>query len=142
MENKRLLERIRELSRNPHWRGDVDPVELQNSILNHLKHILNTRQGSAIIAQDFGVPDFTLLNDTANSSKIVAIEKGIVDVVNRYERRLTNVRVTFTGDAKNPTDMPFQLEAELVGTRDTTLVAFETVLSSNGHVAIVNKSFS
>lgn len=136
MSATRLLERIREMERNPDWRGDVDPVSLQESILNHLKVMLNTRQGSAIIAGNFGVPDFSELTSSFSPSEIPRIERSLCEVISRYERRLTNIAVHFRMDAKDPSNMSFVLEGELVGTRDPHAVRFETVLSSSGQITV------
>ena len=59
MREHRLLNRIRLINRNPSRRVTEDPKEMIRSIQDHLQRILNTRQGSAPIAEDFGVPDFT-----------------------------------------------------------------------------------
>lgn len=136
MGTTRLLERIREMERNPDWRGDVDPVALQESVMNHLKSMLNTRQGSAIIAQDFGVPDFSSLTSSFNPSEISHIEKSLCEVISRYERRLTNIAIHFKPDTENPMNMAFTLEGELVGTREAYPVRFETVLTSTGQITV------
>lgn len=136
MEGKRLMERIRDMEKNPTRRGDSEVAPLQESILRHLQSILNTRQGSAIIGQEFGVPDFSALIASSNPSDIVLIERGIEEVIRRYERRLKNVGVHFHPDPKQPTSLAFRMEGELVGGREDAPLRFVTVLSSTGQITI------
>lgn len=136
MSTTRLLERIREMERNPDWRGDVDPEQLIESILNHLKEILNTRQGAAENSEDFDIPDFSMVTLALGQSKTPDIERCLGEVIARYERRLRNSSVYRRVDDKDPMGMFFVVEGELVSSREPYPVQFEILLSSTGHVVV------
>ncbi len=136
MHDKRLLERIREMEQGPQTLDVSDPVKLQESILNHLTKVLNTRQESAIIGSDFGIPDFSALTTTFNSASIATIEKSILEVVSRYERRIKNVHVSFVPDSKDPLKMQFSLEGEIPAGLKNIPVIFQTVLTSTGRISV------
>ena len=137
MEGTRLMERIRAMARDPDDRSNQDVETLQSSVLNHLARLLNTRQGSSIISRDYGVPDFSSLCTTPNTSNIHRIEEILSDVVRRYEPRLKNPVVRFAKDDKDSLKMNFKLSAELANVPDgENTVYFQTVLTPNGRISI------
>ena len=81
MREKRLLERLRAIEQDPDWRGESDPKAAVASVLGHLGKILNTRQGSAPIAPDFGVPDFTAIASSFGLDSVPEIEEAISNVI-------------------------------------------------------------
>lgn len=140
MKKTRLLERIRQLSKdkNSHRQGSIDPEVIKESILIHLSHILNTRQGSAIIGNDFGIPDFSSFTASFDSKDIERMEKDLHTVITRYEKRLKNIKITFTPHHDRPLSILFNMSGELVGSREKTNISFQTLLSSQGRVTIEN----
>ena len=135
MEGKRLLERIREMARPRDDQKPPDADNLQQSILKHLNKMLNTRQGSTVIAPDYGVPDFSHLTTQPNAANLAIIEKTLHDVVTRYEPRLQNVAVQFAQDPDDPLKMSFQLTGEVADMEDTQ-ITFQTVLTHQGRISI------
>lgn len=135
MGSRRLLERIREMARPQAERRPPDPESLQQSILRHLTRILNTRQGSTVIASDYGVPDFSALTTNPNAANLARIEEILCDVVTRYEPRLNNVGVRFVQDPDAPFRMGFSLTADIAGL-DGAQIAFQTVLTPSGRINI------
>ncbi len=59
MAEERLLERIRTWKNEPNRRSRGEPRRQIDSIVAHLRRILNTRQGNVPIADAYGVPDLT-----------------------------------------------------------------------------------
>ena len=136
MHEERLLERIRNIERNPGQRGAVDSVSTVQSVMNHLRRILNTRQGSALIAQDFGVPDFTNLGSTFGQDTIPDIQKAITDVILRYEPRMRRVAVTYVPMAGDELGVLFKLEGSIDTETKSIPVVFETVIDPDGKVRV------
>lgn len=132
------MERIRQMDRNSHRQGNFESEVLQESILKHLTQILNTRQGSAIIGQEFGIPDFSAFTASFNNKDIVRMEKGLHTVITRYEKRLKNIQITFTPNPDQPLNIFFHMIGELVGSREKANVSFKTILSPQGRVTIEN----
>jgi type VI secretion system protein len=89
--------------------GDVDisyfdrlseDEKLRRSIVENLKLILHTRQGSVLHLPDFGLPDIRQIY--FEEGTIDSIPKQIAETITKYEPRLTNVQVTTTDfDEKN-----------------------------------------
>ncbi len=136
MKEKRLMERLRAIEENPGWRGETDPKVAVLSVLDHLGKILNTRQGSAPIAEDYGMPDFTSIAVSYGSDSVPEIESAIAGVIGKYEPRLTSVSVGFEAKPESPFTITFKLSA-LVSVEGRQMpVVFETVLNPDGHITV------
>ncbi len=134
MREERLLERIRSFERDPARRGRADHGRLVESVLAHLRQILNTRQGSAPIAPDFGVPDFLDFLQTYPDS-VREIERSIRTAIQTYEPRLDGVRVAFIPQEDDVLALRFQITARTAG-GDGGTVRFETVVDTDGKIAV------
>jgi type VI secretion system protein len=134
MRELRLMERVAALERDPLRRERPDQSRLLNSILAHLRCMLNTRQGAVPIAPDYGVPDFLDFLQRYPDS-VREIESSIRQAVELYEPRLAGVRVTFVPQEDEVLALRFQIEARV---REGTgaKVAFETVVETEGRISI------
>ncbi|MGE4263169.1 MAG: type VI secretion system baseplate subunit TssE [Desulfovibrio sp.] len=137
MREKRLLERLRAVELDPDLRGVSDPAVAIQSVLGHVVKILNTRQGSAPIAQDFGVPDFTSIASSFGVESVAQIEEAITRVIQKYEPRLTGVQLSFEPQADKPFSLAFKLVAQLAGEGRQTPVVFETILNPDGRIMVL-----
>jgi len=135
MEEARLLERIRLREKNPLRRETQDASQVIDSLLNHLTRILNTRRGNVLIAEDYGIPDYTeLLQNFPESLRDV--ERAIRQTITQYEPRLKAVRVSFMPQENNVLSLTFQISAKLVSTTSNTSVLFETQFDSGGKISV------
>lgn len=134
MREERLLERIRSFERDPARRGRPDHGRLVDSVLAHLRQILNTRQGSAPIAPDYGVPDFLDFLQTYPDS-VREIERSIRAAIQTYEPRLDGVRVAFIPQEDDVLALRFQITARIAG-ENGGMVRFETVVDTDGKIAV------
>ena len=135
MEDERLLERLRAVEKNPNRREGRDNSRLIESIFSHLERILNTRQGSVPIAEDFGVPDFTNLPGSSLSESTRDIERSIRNVIQKYEHRLAGVRINFIPRSEDALSLRFRISGRLAVEEDIPIV-FNTVIGSDGKVNI------
>jgi len=135
MREERLLERINVWSKEPERRGGNYTWRMVESVLNHLKRILNTRKGNVLIAEDYGVPDFTELL-RAYPDSIRDLEKNIKHMIQKYEPRLKAVRLSFVPQDDDILSLHFRVEAKLNVDDENIPVNIETVLASDGKVDI------
>lgn len=105
------------------------------SVIGYLQRLLNTRQGSSPIEDDFGIPDFTNVPGETISDTARDMERTIRQVIQKFEPRLANVRVTFVPQKDELMSLRFKIEASL-GREKGVPVAFETVVSSEGRVKV------
>lgn len=86
-------------------------VDVPSSVIAHLRALLNTRRGESVTAPDFGVPDLTdVVLSMPEGGR--AIERSLRDVIERYEPRLTHVRVRQV-QSPQPLQLRFQVRARL-----------------------------
>jgi type VI secretion system protein len=134
MREDRLLDRIRAWERDPARRGVEDPQRLNDSILSHLQRILNTRQGSVPIADDYGIPDFNEYLQVGGEA-VRELEKVLRATIQKYEPRLKGARVIFVPQEEERLNLRFQVSARLAG--DTkSQVQFETTIDSDGKIRL------
>jgi len=133
---QRLLERIRLTEQDPDRREVADPAQVVNSILAHLRMILNTRQGNAQIAPDFGVPDFTAIVGASGLDSVRDIEASMTEVILKFEPRLQSVKIAFVPEEDKPLALHFKLQAKLTLEGRDMPIVFETVLDPDGRIMV------
>ncbi|MFP4033938.1 MAG: type VI secretion system baseplate subunit TssE [Desulfovermiculus sp.] len=134
---ERLLERMRRVEEAADRTLDSSSGMLKNSITRHLRLILNTRQGSAQIAPDFGLPDFTnMISDTGPQS-METIQAEVRRVVLKYEPRLADIQVIHHQEKRGTTaGLTFRLSGNIRYKDRQIPVVFETVLEPDGKISI------
>lgn len=137
MREKRLLERLRAIEQDPDWRGGSDLQLAVRSVLDHLVKVLNTRQGSAPIAADYGVPDFTSLASAYSSDALPEMEAAIAQVISKYEPRLVGAKINFDPKPEYPFMLAFKLSARVRVEDREQPVVFETVLNPDGQITVL-----
>ncbi len=137
MRERRLLERLRLLEQDPALarRSTSDERLAINGVIAHLEKLLNTRQGNALIAPDYGIPDFGELLHTYPES-IKEMERALKQAIQKYEPRLKGVRVKFVPNEDNPLDLSFEIKAKLALDRETAPVFIESIVDSDGKISL------
>lgn len=146
MREERLLERIRNWEKGSERRVEEDPKLIIDSILKHLRQLLNTKQGNVPIGGDYGTPDFNDLFITFPRTKMdpkKEIEKAIRLTIQKYEPRLEGVRVELIekeeGEVHPYTD-PLTLRFQITGRlsdESRTQVFLETTVNYDGKVKVM-----
>jgi type VI secretion system protein len=106
------------------------------SILDHLGKMLNTRRGNAPVALDYGIPDMA---DMIHSfpEAIRAMEQAIRTTIEKYEPRLTNIRVRHSGSGEEEVfSLHFDITATISPSASRKAVSFRTQVDSSGEVVI------
>lgn len=133
---RRLLERI--ANREAGGEHDRPPPAdvLAHSIIDHLRRILNTRQGHVPIDPAFGVPDFTNLAGGFAQGSAREIEAQIERVITCYEPRLKAPRVSLAERGPDAATLRFSLDARLVIDAHDVPARFLTTVTGNGKIDI------
>jgi type VI secretion system protein len=135
MQEERLLRRIIAWEKDPHRRTREDPKRIIDSVREHLQRILNTRQGSAMIGEDYGLPDFAeLLRDYPDSLR--DFERSIRMTIQKYEPRLKMVRVKLLPNEEDLLTLRFQVSARLAAQEQRVPVLLESTVDQDGKVNI------
>lgn len=128
-----LLERMSD----PRLVFRTDIGELRDSVISHLKKLLNTRQGSSQIHPDYGMPDLSEFIYSFPDS-ISKMQNSIAYIIELFEPRLTSVRVTYKESPEDALNIKFEITAQLVvpGQNQRSSCWFETTIGSSGHIDI------
>lgn len=131
---KTLLERLD--SPGPAGRQvgqDVDAM--LESVAEHLTRMCNVRQGSVTVAPDYGMPNLNdLLSQFPDALNI--IRKALQNSVEKYEPRLTRVKVLQIANEDDPFDLRFKISARLVLDEEDRTVSFEALVGPSGRVKV------
>jgi len=135
MREERLLKRIGLFKKQEPRKIKEDSKKVIESIIEHLQKILNTKQGSVPIAEDYGVPDFTNLVRSFPES-MREMERAIRQTISKYEPRLQGIRIHFIESEEDILTLKFEIIAKLVTTSERVPVFFETIIDADGRVRI------
>jgi type VI secretion system protein len=126
---RRLFERMVDPDPTASRRRDLDIRALTESVLLHLRKLMNSRHGCTLIQADYGIPD---LNEFiyAFPEAVGPMRNAIQQTIERYEPRLKSVRVRFVENPDKPLDIHFDVSARLAIDDETTPVSFSTRLGS------------
>jgi type VI secretion system protein len=114
--------------------GDARRIDPLESIVEHLRALLNTKTGACVTVPEFGVVDFTdIVHDIPTS--INKLQDSIRQTILEFEPRLRNVTVRFV-PGTDPLKLNFEVSARLADDKRRVL-RFETSLEAGGRFAIV-----
>ncbi len=116
---------------------EVDPDKVRLSIQHHLQNLFNVRQGSVPSVPDYGLPDFNDLDlSSGYGTAVTEVRKAIRESLERYEPRLSQVKVRYLRDEDNPLDLRFEITAKLALSNSPVRVRFETQLGNEALVKV------
>jgi type VI secretion system protein len=137
MHEELLIERIRNLELKGSTGSERNQPDVLRSIINHLQRLLNTRQGSVPIADDYGMPEFVNFQGGNFSETAQNIANEIGRIIPKYEPRLEGVRVTYVPDASDFLSLQFKIQADIVHVRGKTFsVELKTTINSDGKINV------
>lgn len=136
MKERRLLERIAAWEDGEARTSKTQVDILIMSVTNHLRRLLNARQGSVQLDPKFGVPDFTNIAGGLTAGSVADIEEEIRRMVSKYEPRIKSPRVTISRESTDLLSISFSLQGTLeVDDREIPL-QLATRVGANGKVNI------
>lgn len=138
MREQRLLERIASLEAgNTQSMVSQSPEQLvMESIRAHLQRLFNTRQGSVPIDLELGVPDFTNLAGSFSVGSTLEIVHALTRMIERYEPRLKQPKISIAESENEVLSLNFQLEAYVQLGQQSVPVRLATNISASGKVTL------
>lgn len=133
MRGQRLVERLQGWKQEPLRRTREAPNATVASVVSYLHRILNTRQGSADIAGELGLPDMVHLLQGYPQS-VREIQESICTTIRRFEPRLCKVQVHFAPCEEQSMLLHFHICARLAPEGEP--VVLDTMLGPDGRVQV------
>lgn len=133
---KTLLERLVSPPAASFRKSGVDLQKLSDSIILHLRRMMNCRHGFTPALADYGLPD---LNECffAFPDSLTYLKQSLQNSIEKYEPRLSRVRVNFVEEAGNPLELHFEIQARLETTDETVTFAFSTKMGAAGGIKVL-----
>jgi type VI secretion system protein len=135
MRERSLLERLRDPKADEGRRASDDLDALEASILAHLRRMLNSRQGHALVALDYGMPDLSEALRTYPSS-LSTVEQAVRASIEKYEPRLRDVSVRFVDSEEDILTLSFEIRGRLARDRKLGLQV-TTRIGPDGGIELV-----
>ncbi len=108
-------------------------IDIVQSVIDHLRVLLNTASGECETVPDFGISDLSdLVHELPQG--IHKLQQNIRNVILKYEPRLKNVSVRVI-----PSDEPMIIRFEVVARlndKSRSVVRLRTKLSSGGQMSV------
>ncbi|NQZ31398.1 MAG: type VI secretion system baseplate subunit TssE [Oceanospirillaceae bacterium] len=125
-----LLQRIAMGDEGANQSLDIGADKLKRSVQLHLQNMFNVRQGSVPTSLDYGLPDFNDLDISSGYATAVSeVRKAIKLSLERYEPRLTSVKVRHIWDEDNQLELRYEITARMNIKDKNVRVRFETLMA-------------
>ncbi len=113
---------------------DASAVDDVQSILAHLRVLLNTRQGDSPCLPGYGIMDFTDIVYSVPAS-VPQLVKNIRATILDYEPRLRNVTVRHLPD-EDPLSLRFEISAVVAQSRSNRALRLSTTVHPGGRIDV------
>lgn len=129
-----LLERLRNPEPESVRTTRENPRLLTEAVLDHLRHLLNSRQGIAPACMDYGMPD---LCDLVYSFPQAGgdLRKAIKAGIEKFEPRLRKVVVN-QSDSDEPLTLRYEIRGELATEEGKTSIWIHTQIDEFGNIEV------
>ena len=130
-----LLERLARAGEQGGRSRHINAEHTTDSVLQHLRKMLNVHQGNVPTLPMYGMPDF---NDMASRfpEAVLELQRALKTSIEQYEPRLKKVRIKHLPDAADPLHLRFEITAKLMTGEGDPALWFETALDTSGRVSI------
>jgi type VI secretion system protein len=133
---QRLLKRIKSWQEGGQVSAsDIDISEILESVRDDMEKLFNTRRGTVLIDQNFGLPDFIHLMNGYSVTDFDEVQREILNQVCSYERRLKNLKVVAQISKGN--SLGFDLTAVFNHKNQEQTLSFNISIWNNGSVSVV-----
>ncbi|MFV1951807.1 MAG: type VI secretion system baseplate subunit TssE [Nitrospinota bacterium] len=130
-----LLERLGDPRHDAPRTTRENTDQLAESVLLHLRKMLNTWQGHSLTLPDYGIP---VLADIMHSfpDALAMMEDAICNSIGKYEPRLRGVKVRYVESEDDILRLRFEVTAQLVTEKEKASIWFETTINSSGQIEV------
>ena len=135
MAERRLLDRVRNWGKEPSVNSGQSSSRMVASVTQHLHKLLNSKQGTTLMDEAYGLPDFIELTERFPDS-VREIEKFISNTIQKYEPRLSSVNVEYLIQDDQNISHIFQIRAKLKTGDDIKDVYLESSIGNGGKMLI------
>lgn len=115
---------------------EVDSNTLIQSIRDDLEKLYNTKRGTVLIDENFGIPDFSYMLNGYTAPDVELILQQLHLQTKQYEPRLSAVQVKYVEQNKFPGKLQFQITAGVKINERELSFNVNAFLSDDGSVSL------
>ena len=115
---------------------DSDVIALVESVRDDLEKIYNTKRGTVLVDDNFGMPDFSYLMNGYAAPDVNTILQQIYLQTKQYESRLNSLKVVPVEQNKFPGKLQFQISAKLKLRDSEVPFSVSALLGDDGSVKL------
>ncbi len=112
--------------------GALKKVDWQAEIAESLMYLLNAHQGSAMVAHDFGLPDFS--PEAVSIHSLRHYEKNMQSVIRKYEPRFKEIEVVSSIDHEHKNRLIFHFRGFLEEAYSMQKISYYSVMTDHGRI--------
>ncbi len=116
--------------------SDVDVDEVLESMRDDLEKLFNTRRGTVLIDEEYGLPDFTHLMNGYAVPDVEQIERELLHQVRQYETRLATVSLDYQQPDHRVASLKFGLSAMFHHKQQDINFSATVQFADNGSVGV------
>ena len=131
-----LLERIADPRAGEPRTVSESTQRIADSVLRHLRRMLNTWHGHTLTLPDYGIPNLSELVHSFPES-IALMQRAIKRSIEEYEPRLRRVRVRPAQSEEDLLTLHFEISADLVTAGEKAAIRLDTRVDSVGRMQVL-----
>ena len=135
VQERTLLERLADPRSNAPRTVAQNTDLLADSVVKHLRRMLNSWHGQTPTMDDYGIPTLSELVHSFPESTAI-LSKAIRLSIEKYEPRLRRVRVAISDLDDDPMNVQFDISADLVTADEKAAIRLETRVDADGRVDV------
>lgn len=116
--------------------SDVDANEILESLRDDIEKLFNTRRGTVLIDDDYGLPDFTHLMNGYAAPEVGVIERDLLAQIKRYEKRLSSISFSYQPPNNSLASLTFTMNAMFSHKEQDIRMAANVQFFNDGSVTV------
>jgi len=134
MSNERLLKRITKWSRRQS--DHIDMTTYIQTVLDDLSSLYNTRRGSVLINEQYGLPDYTNLFNNLSPPELEMMERSIKETTTLFEPRIKMLSALYQPRKNELGVVRVNLMGQLSYLDTQIPISYDLLLNGDGSVTI------
>ncbi len=133
----RLLKRIREWEQSGRVSAsEADVGDVIESLRDDLEKLLNTRRGTVLVDEGYGLPDFTHLMNGYAAPDVDEIERELLNQLRKYENRLDSVELEYQQPDRRSVSLQFGLNGVFQHKQQEVNFRANIAFADNGSIRV------
>ncbi len=116
--------------------SEIDVNERMESLRDDLEKLFNTRRGTVLVDDEYGLPDFTHLMNGYAAPDVDELQRSLLQQVRQYEARLSSVSLNYEEQGKMKMSLRFLLSAMFRHKNQESNLAATVQFNDNGSVSV------